>query len=72
MLAANQGLYNGFIALGLLWGLSLGASGNPIKLFFLGCVVVAGVFGGLTAGRRILLVQALPGAIALALVLAVS
>lgn len=69
-LAANQGLYNGFIAAGLLWGLSLGAAGDSIKIFFLGCVVVAGVFGALTANRRILWVQALPGAVAIALVLA--
>jgi putative membrane protein len=69
-LAANQGLYNGFIAAGLLWGLSLGAAGDSIKIFFLGCVVVAGVFGALTANRKILWVQSLPGAIAIALVLA--
>jgi putative membrane protein len=69
-LAANQGLYNGFLVAGLVWGLSLGQTGNPIKVFFLGCVVVAGVFGALTANRKILWVQALPGAIALALVLA--
>jgi putative membrane protein len=68
-LAANQGLYNGFLAAGLVWGLSLGVAGNSIKLFFLGCVIIAGVFGGLTANRKILWVQALPGAIALALVL---
>jgi putative membrane protein len=68
-LAANQGLYNGFLVAGLLWGLSLGEAGNPVKIFFLGCVVVAGVFGALTASRRILWVQALPGAIALVLVL---
>lgn len=69
-LAANQGLYNGFLVAGLVWGLVLGEAGNPIKLFFLACVVVAGVFGALTASRRILWVQALPGAIAAALVLA--
>jgi putative membrane protein len=69
-LAANQGLYNGFIVAGLVWGLSLGSAGDSIKIFFLGCVVVAGVFGALTANRRILWVQALPGAVALALVLA--
>jgi putative membrane protein len=69
-LAANQGLYNGFLVAGLVWGLSLGQTGNPIKIFFLGCVVVAGVFGALAANRKILWVQALPGAIALALVLA--
>ena len=45
-LAANQGLYNGFLAAGLIWGLSLGATGTSIKVFFLGCVVVAGMFGG--------------------------
>jgi putative membrane protein len=69
-LAANQGLYNGFIFAGLIWGLSLGAAGDSIKIFFLGCVIVAGVFGALTVNRRILWVQALPGAAALALVLA--
>ena len=68
-LAANQGLYNGFLAAGLFWGLSLGAPGNQIKLFFLACVFVAGVFGGLTANRRILFVQALPAAIGLILFL---
>ncbi|HEY0512360.1 MAG TPA: DUF1304 domain-containing protein [Thermoanaerobaculia bacterium] len=68
-LAANQGLYNGFLAAGLLWGLSLGPAGISIKVFFLLCVIVAGVFGGFTASRKILWVQALPGAIALALVL---
>lgn len=69
-LAANQGLYNGFIVAGLVWGLSLGAAGDSIKIFFLGCVVVAGVFGALTVNLRILWVQAFPGAVALALVLA--
>ena len=68
-LAANQGLYNGFIAAGLGWGLALGGAGVPIKIFFLGCVVAAGVFGGFTASRKIFWVQALPGAVALALVL---
>jgi putative membrane protein len=67
-LAANQGLYNGFLAAGLAWGLYLGAAGDPIKIFFLGCVIVAGIFGALTASGKILLVQALPGAIAAALV----
>lgn len=67
-LAANQGLYNGFLAAGLVWGLSLGAAGDPIKMFFLGCVIVAGVFGAATASRKILFVQAFPGAIAMALV----
>ena len=67
-LAANQGLYNGFLAAGLVWGLSLGASGFSTKVFFLACVIAAGVFGALTANRKILWVQALPGAVALALV----
>jgi putative membrane protein len=66
-LAMNQGLYNGFLAAGLLWGL---AAGPQAQLFFLGCVIVAGVFGALTASRAILWVQALPGVVALALVLA--
>lgn len=68
-LAANQGLYNGFLAAGLLWGLVLGPAGLSIKVFFLSCVIVAGIFGALTANRRILWVQALPGAVALTLVL---
>lgn len=66
VLAANQGLYNGFLAAGLIWGLVLGAQGTPIKVFFLVCVVVAGIFGAVTANRRILYVQALPAALALA------
>ena len=70
VLAANQGLYNGFLAAGLVRGLVLGASGNPVKVFFLICVIVAGVFGAATASRKILWVQAFPGAVALALVLA--
>ena len=69
VLAANQGLYNGFLAAGLLWGLSLGAAGWPVKVFFLGCVLVAGLYGGMTANRRILFVQALPAAIGLALLM---
>jgi len=68
-LAANQGLYNGFVATGLGWGLVLGGAGTSITVFFLGCVIVAGVFGGFTASRKIFWVQALPGAVALALVL---
>ena len=68
-LAANQGLYNGFLAAGLIWGLILGPGGGPVKLFFIACVFTAGVFGGLTANRRILLVQALPAAIAVILLL---
>ena len=65
-LAMNQGLYNGFLAAGLLWGL---AAGVHVQIFFLACVIVAGVFGALTASRKILWVQAVPGLIALMLVL---
>jgi putative membrane protein len=69
-LAANQGLYNGFLAAGLVWGL-LAPPGfaAAIKIFFLACVVVAGVFGGWTVSRRILLIQALPAAVALGVLL---
>jgi putative membrane protein len=70
VLAANQGLYNGFLAAGLLWGLWLRGAGFDIKVFFLGCVIVAGVYGAATVGRKILFVQALPAAIALALLFA--
>jgi putative membrane protein len=70
VLAANQGLYNGFLAAGLIWGLALGDAGRPVQVFFLLCVLVAGVFGALTANRRILFVQAVPAAIALALLYA--
>jgi putative membrane protein len=70
VLAANQGLYNGFLAAGLAWGLCLGDAGYAVKLFFLGCVLVAGVFGAATVGRKILFVQALPAAIGIALVIA--
>ena len=66
-LAANQGLYNGFLAAGLLWGVSLGDAGFAIKLFFLVCVLVAGVFGALTVSRKILWVQAAPAAVAIVL-----
>jgi putative membrane protein len=69
-LAANQGLYNGFLAAGLLVSLVLPQpSAFHFKLFFLGCVIVAGLFGAATVSRRILLVQALPAALALAAVL---
>jgi putative membrane protein len=70
VLAANQGLYNGFLAAGLFWGLSLGASGTAVKVFFLACVLVAGVYGAATASRKILFVQAVPAAIGLAALLA--
>jgi putative membrane protein len=69
VLAANQGLYNGFLAAGLIWGLGLGTIGHPVQLFFLGCVIVAGLYGALTVGIKILFVQAVPAAIAVAAVL---
>ena len=65
-LAMNQGLYNGFLAAGLIWGVA--ANNFQVKVFFLACVIVAGVFGAFTAKRSILFVQALPAALALALV----
>lgn len=66
VLAANQGLYNLFLAAGLAWGVWLGRPlGAGVLFFFLGCVLVAGIFGGLTASRNIFFVQALPAAIAL-------
>ncbi|MEW9806138.1 DUF1304 domain-containing protein [Mesorhizobium marinum] len=64
-LAANQGLYNGFLVAGLVWGLWLGQDGFAVKAFFLACVVVAGLFGAATVSRRILYVQALPAVAAL-------
>jgi putative membrane protein len=69
VLAANQGLYNGFLAAGLVWGLTLGAAGTGVKVFFLACVLVAGLYGAATASRKILYIQALPAAIGLALLL---
>ena len=66
VLAANQGLYNGFLVAGLAWGLWLGPEGFAIKLFFLACVLVAGLFGAATASRKILYIQALPAALAIA------
>lgn len=68
VLAANQGLYNGFLVAGLIWGLvhSNPAFAFQIKVFFLLCVIVAGAYGAATVGTRILIVQALPAAIALA------
>ena len=67
VLAMNQGLYNGFLAAGTIWGLVSGR--RDIKLFFLTCVVIAGIFGGLTAKTSILLTQALPAFVALVFVL---
>lgn len=68
-LAINQGLYNAFLAAGLIWGVVPGECAFAIKMFFLSCVIVAGVVGGITAKRSILLVQAVPGLVALLLVL---
>lgn len=68
VLAANQGLYNGFLAAGLIWGIWLGEAGDPLKIFFLVCVAVAGVFGAATASRRIIFVQTVPAVVALAAV----
>ncbi len=67
VLAANQGLYNGFLAAGLVWGAI--SDRRSVKLFFLGCVVAAGIFGGLTAKTSILFTQALPALLALGLLL---
>ncbi|MEX8191735.1 DUF1304 domain-containing protein [Comamonas guangdongensis] len=67
VLGANQGLYNGFLAAGLIYGLVQGASGLAFQAFFLICVLVAGVFGAVTASRKILVVQAIPAAFALVL-----
>lgn len=71
VLAANQGLYNGFLAAGLFWAAVSGlpGAGIPIAAFFLTCVIVAGLYGGATASRRIIFVQALPAGLALASVL---
>src|SRR5450631_135882 len=69
VLAANQGLYNGFLAAGLIWGLSMGAAGRPVQLFVLGCVIVAGLYGAMSVGIKILYVQAVPAGLAMAAVL---
>ena len=69
-LAANQGLYNGFLAAGLVWGLV--ADRTDVQLFFLACVIVAGAYGAVTVNRRILVVQALPALVGFVLVLAAS
>ena len=66
VLAFNQGLYNGFLVAGLVWGLWLGGAGLSVKVFFLACVVVAGIVGAVTVNRRVLYVQALPAVLALA------
>jgi len=69
VLAANQGLYNGFLAAGLFWGLLLGEAGFQFKAFFLSCILVAGIYGGLTAKRNILWIQAAPALLALVLLI---
>jgi len=65
VLAANQGLYNGFLAAGLIWGLYLGAAGFQVKVFFLLCVAIAGLYGAATVGRKILFIQTVPAVLAL-------
>jgi putative membrane protein len=68
ILAKNQGLYNGFLAAGLIWAIVAPPGlGVPVARFFLGCVIVAGLYGGATAARSILVLQALPAAVVLAL-----
>lgn len=67
VLAANQGLYNGFLAAGLVWGLVADESSFSIKLFFLGCIAIAGVFGAVTAARKILYIQTFPACVAIIL-----
>ncbi|NDY90426.1 DUF1304 domain-containing protein [Ideonella livida] len=67
VLAANQGLYNGFLAAGLFWGLWLGAAGTGVLVFFLGCVAVAGLYGAATAARKILFIQTVPATLGLVL-----
>ena len=65
-LAANQGLYNGFLAAGLIWGLF---AGDAVKIFFLSCVIIAGIFGAFTVSKRIFYIQALPALIGLVILL---
>lgn len=67
-IVANAGLYNGFLAAGLIWGVLSGRMGDAIKVFFLVCVIIAGIFGAATLTQTPLLIQAAPGAIALFLV----
>ena len=69
VLAANQGLYNGFLAAGLVWSF-FATDGYEVRVFFLACVIVAGLYGALTASRSILVVQALPAIAALGVTLA--
>ncbi len=69
VLAANRGLYNGFLAAGLFWGLILGNDGTAVTIFFLSCILIAGIYGAITANRKILFIQALPAAIGIGLIL---
>ena len=69
VLAANQGLYNGFLAAGLLWGLWLGHEGLHINIFFLLCIAIAGIYGAATAARKIIFIQTVPAVIALGLLI---
>lgn len=70
VLAANQGLYNGFLAAGLAWAMWMGDSGYAVRLFFLDCVALAGIYGAATVNRRIFFVQTVPAVVAIALVIA--
>jgi putative membrane protein len=72
VLAANQGLYNGFLAAGLFWGLFLGENGIDVQIFFLSCVLIAGLYGAATANLKILFVQAIPAAIGLVFIFIAS
>jgi putative membrane protein len=69
LLAVNQGLYNGFLAAGLVWGVMLGSEGESIKIFFLSCVIIAGIVGAITVNSGIFWIQAAPAVLGLALVL---
>ncbi len=72
VLAANQGLYNGFLAAGLIWGIMAGHAGGPVKIFFLTCVAVAGLYGAATVGTRILFIQTVPAVLALLAIIVFS
>ena len=65
-LAMNQGLYNGFLAAGLIWGIF---AGDAVKIFFLSCVIIAGIFGAMTVSKRIFYMQAAPAILALVVLL---
>jgi putative membrane protein len=69
VLAQNQGLYNGFLAAGLAWSFFAGEMQRPLRIFFLACIVIAGVYGAATASKKILFLQAIPAALALVIVL---